>query len=116
MVDSDNVLLLRPARAESGFALDGVRRPPPGAAESSSAGVTATICALTAAADETFVRAFERDAMQRLKPAGAPVLAYFVTEPAANNFPALPVREGENVFIWFSREINQEETHVCLPR
>jgi hypothetical protein len=25
-----------------------------------------------------------------------------VTEPSENTFPALPVREGENVFVWFS--------------
>ena len=28
-------------------------------------------------------------------------LARFVTEPSANTFPRLPVREGESVFIWF---------------
>ena len=33
---------------------------------------------------------------------GASILAYFETESSANTFPALPVREGENVFIWFS--------------
>jgi hypothetical protein len=34
---------------------------------------------------------------------GATVLAYFVTEHSENTFPALPVREGENVFVWFAR-------------
>ncbi len=34
---------------------------------------------------------------------GASLLAYFVTESSENTFPALPVREGENVFVWFSR-------------
>ena len=42
-----------------------------------------------------------------MKPAvtgsGAMVLAYFVTEHSENTFPALPVREGENVFVWFAR-------------
>ena len=34
--------------------------------------------------------------------AGASILAYFVTEDSPNKFPALPVREGENVFVWFA--------------
>jgi hypothetical protein len=34
---------------------------------------------------------------------GASILAYFVTEHSENTFPVLPVREGENVFVWFSR-------------
>ena len=42
-----------------------------------------------------------------MKPAvigsGATVVAYFVTEHSENTFPALPVREGENVFVWFAR-------------
>jgi len=33
---------------------------------------------------------------------GATISAYFVTENSENTFPALPVREGENVFVWFS--------------
>lgn len=32
-----------------------------------------------------------------------PALAAFVTEPSANTYPRLPVREGENVFVRFSR-------------
>jgi hypothetical protein len=34
---------------------------------------------------------------------GTTVLADFVTEHSENTFPALPVREGENVFVWFAR-------------
>jgi len=34
---------------------------------------------------------------------GERFLGAFVTEYSANTFPALPVREGENVFVWFSR-------------
>jgi hypothetical protein len=37
-----------------------------------------------------------------LKEAGATVLASFVTEHSPNNFPRLPLREGENVSISFS--------------
>jgi len=34
---------------------------------------------------------------------GATVVACFVTEHSENTFPALPVREGENVFVLFAR-------------
>jgi hypothetical protein len=34
---------------------------------------------------------------------GAAPLACLHTEDAENTFPALPVRTGENVFVWFSR-------------
>jgi hypothetical protein len=90
MIDSDNVLLLRPARAGSGFASGGLR-PPPGATDIPKGVITATICHLDGPADEAFLAGFEHTG----------VLASFVTEPAANSFPALPVREGENVFVWF---------------
>jgi NIPSNAP protein len=93
MIDSDNVLLLRPARAGSGFASGGLR-PPRSATDIPKGVVTATTCHLDGPADEAFLAAFER-----ASPGG--VLASFVTEPAMNSFPALPVREGENVFVWF---------------
>jgi hypothetical protein len=43
-------------------------------------------------------------------------LASFVTDTHANNFPALPVREGENVFVCFSGFRNQTayEDHIAL--
>ena len=40
--------------------------------------------------------------MPLLEKAGTRVIGQFVTEPAANTFPSLPVREGENVFAWFA--------------
>jgi quinol monooxygenase YgiN len=102
MVDSDNVLLLRPARPESGFLL-GSHRPPPDANEVPKGLVVATIYYLDALTGDDFVDFFERALKPVLVDAGASILAYFVTEKSANTFPALPVREGEHVFIWFSR-------------
>ncbi len=109
MVDSDNVLLLRPARPASGFALENSDRPPPGSNEIPKGLVVATIYYLTEPADAAFVDFFERAIKPELRDAGASVLAHFVTENSANNFPALPVREGENVFVWFSRFRGQAE-------
>jgi NIPSNAP len=107
MIDSDNVLLLRPARVASGFALGDAARPPLGTTAIAEGVLSVTICSVTEPADEAFLAAFERDVVPKMK---APVLAYFVTETAANSFPALPVREGESVFVWFS-----QETHFDLP-
>jgi hypothetical protein len=100
MIDSDNVLLLRPARPESGFLL-GTDRPPPCSSEVPAALVVATIYYLDELAND-FVDFFEQTLKPVLVDTGASILAYLVTENSANNFPALPVREGENVFIWFS--------------
>jgi hypothetical protein len=100
MVDSDNVLLLKPARPTSGFVLDGLRRSKAASDESPTGTVVAAIASLDEPATSEYVDRFERDLMPALARAGAAVLAYFVTEASANNFPALPVREGENVFVW----------------
>jgi quinol monooxygenase YgiN len=102
MIDSDNVLLLRPARLASGFSLENTKRPPPGTKEISNALVVATIYYLDPSAGADFVDFFERALKPALLEAGASILACFVTENHPNTFPALPVREDTNVFVWFS--------------
>jgi hypothetical protein len=49
-----------------------------------------------------FINSFERTLKPVATNLGATISAYFVTENSENTFPALPVREGENVFVWFS--------------
>ena len=96
MVDSGNVLLLRPARDDASFDLDG-ERPAGGAGV-----VGATIAYLdTASAESTAVEAFESKIAPAIAARGGAVLGYFLTEPSRNDFPRLPVREGERVLIWF---------------
>jgi hypothetical protein len=103
MVDSDNVLLLRPALPTSAFSREGRHRPAAGAKAIPKELMVATVYYFDAPPDAGFVNFFE----QTLKPAvtdtGAPILGYFVTEDSENTFPMLPVREDENVFVWFSR-------------
>ncbi len=101
MIDSDNVLLLRPARKGSGFALENSLRPPPGSTDIPEGIITAAIYALQVPGEE-FVSFFERSVEPALLDAGVPVLACFLTEDSPNNYPALPVREGEQVFVWFA--------------
>jgi hypothetical protein len=105
MIDSDNVLLLRPARPSSGFALDGLNRDP-SVAQSPQRVVAAIEHVDPAAAAEVAAR-LEREAAA----AGATVLASFVTEASTNTFPALPVREGEHVVVVFAAFTEADAAH-----
>jgi hypothetical protein len=102
MIDSSNVLLLRPAPSGWGFSVDGNERPARGATRRSTAIVVAVVYHLETAAKDEVPDFFERTLKPVVAEAGASVLGSYATEPSANNFPALPVREGEPVFVWFS--------------
>lgn len=102
MIDSDDVLLLRPARATSGFAPPARDRPPAGTTGSAPGLVVVTVCHLGKPADEDFVARFERDLRPVLASTDAQLLAYLVTEDGPNNYPPLPVRD-ETVFVWVAR-------------
>jgi quinol monooxygenase YgiN len=103
MIDSDNVLLLHPATPTSGFSLGNRERPRPGSNETRNELIVATIYYFDAPVDTAFVQFFEKTVKPAVIGSGATVLAYFATEHSQNTFPALPVREGENVFVWFAR-------------
>ena len=103
MIDSDNVLLLRPASPTSGFSLENKKRPRAESKEVRNELIVATICYFDAPVCADFVEFFERTLKPTMTDTGASILAYFVTEHSENTFPVLPVREGENVFVWFSR-------------
>jgi hypothetical protein len=103
MIDFDDVRLLRPARPSTGFSVDTRDRRARGATELTNALVVANIYDLDAQPTGDFPDFFERVLRPVVEGAGAEILASFVTENSANNFPALPVREGEQVFAWFSR-------------
>jgi quinol monooxygenase YgiN len=91
MIDSDDVLLLRPARPGSGFALDRERVLRGGF-------VVATVTPF----DNGIVSQFEQEVTPTVAEDGGSILGYFVTERSKNTFPSLPVREGEQVFVWFA--------------
>ncbi|MGE5207798.1 MAG: NIPSNAP family containing protein, partial [Alphaproteobacteria bacterium] len=103
MIDSDNVLLLRPASQDAGFSLDENIRPAPGAGEVPKRLVLATIYYFDAPVIDDFLEFFESTIKPATAAAGATTLAHFVSDQSENTFPALPVRQGENVFIWFAR-------------
>ena len=102
MVNSDNVLLLRPAFPGSGFALPGSRRPEPAARKAQPGLVVATIAYLAPGTDEAAAAFFEQSMRPLLMQASADVRTALVAERSPNSFPRLPVREGETVFVWLA--------------
>ncbi|WP_329429075.1 NIPSNAP family protein [Streptosporangium sp. NBC_01495] len=168
MIDSDDVLLLRPAAPGAGFDLSGAVRPaadgeatarsatngqttagsatygetttrpttdgetatgsetatdgeattPPATDDATTAWsvaddgpspslFTATICHPDIPGDE-FAGFFDDRVAPLLAETGAAPLARLRTEHAENTYPALPVRTGEDVFVWFSAFAGQE--------
>lgn len=101
MIDSDDVLLLRPVGA--GFPLQGRARGAMASGPRPAARLEAVVCPVEAHAEDQVRRWFETRLAPRLRAEGAEVLGSFLTETAVNNFPRLPVREGERVFVWFAR-------------
>ncbi len=108
MIDSDNVLLLRPATDKSGFDLTGVVRAPRGSQETKSGMIVATIYHVNDAGK--FAKEFNQDFAPWLREADIPILGTFVTEYHPNTFPALPVREDANVFVWFTGFADRAES------
>ncbi len=102
MIDTDNVLLLRPALPTSGFSLENMKRHPVGSDEVPTSLVVTTIYYFGGPAAPDFINFFEHTFRPVATSLGATISAYFVTENSENTFPALPVRAGENVFVWFS--------------
>lgn len=103
MIDSDDVLLLEPVAADTGFQdLPPLRSQPMGAACPDGV-VLATIWLLKAPADAMFSRWFDSHVLPRLVAAGAVPLARLRTAYVSNNYPRLPVREGEHAYVVFQR-------------
>jgi hypothetical protein len=98
IVDSDNVLLLRPVNRSL---RELPARPTPASEQAGRGLVVATIYYFDAPVDAEFVDFFERRIRPEVTANGASVLASLVTESSANNF-RLPVREGEHVFVWLA--------------
>lgn len=92
MADSDNVLLLRPAFPGGGF-----RRGATGGKL-----IAAAIHYFPGDAEEKAIREAARGFIAVAEQGGARVLAQYLSEKSPNTFPRLPVREHENVFVWFA--------------
>ncbi|HEV7709651.1 MAG TPA: NIPSNAP family protein [Asanoa sp.] len=93
MIDSDNVLLMRAIQPFTGYA-------PRDATTASNSVIVAGLHALEGDAVTDYADHFAREVRPRL---GAAVLGTCQTIHEPNTFPALPVREGEDLFVWFAR-------------
>lgn len=116
MINSDNVLLLRPADGDAGFRFTPWLRAAVGDPETTGGIVVATIHYFTRPVQPTFLSWFGAEVVPALAQAGTSVLARFVTEPSPNTFARLPVREGENVFIWFAAYPDQQNYLASMQK
>jgi hypothetical protein len=64
---------------------------------------TITLCPLRAPATDALVHAFDQCVHPWWVGVGGDLLACWTSEPAPNNFPRLPVREGEPHLAWLTR-------------
>lgn len=88
MIDSDDVFLLRPVYGQ-------------GLGESSMRGPLHCVTQIFRSSEElrAFRTRYETEILPRLAERGIAIVAAFETEPASNNFPALPVRSNEHAFV-----------------
>lgn len=102
--DNDNVLLLRPAAPGFDFdRKDLSPRAPVGAQPGPAGVVVVNIHYLWKDPAQDFTPFFIEHVRPQLESAGLRVIGAFVPERTPNNFPRLPVRQAENVFVWFTR-------------
>jgi len=109
MVHASDVRLLRYARPTWSLVTPANERPRAGGGARPPATVyRLDLCTLRAPVDAAWRRAFEREVLPLLVEHGAPPCAVLETEPAANDYPRLPVRSGESVFAWLSRHADAD--------
>ena len=107
ILDSDNVLLLRPA--------NGVFDPPEHRLLTQGE-VMVGIHYLGQVDGDAF-KAFFTSAMRPvIEAAGGDLFGDFVSADVPNNFPALPVRETERVFVWMARMNDPRATQSFFAR
>jgi len=100
MLNSDNVLLLRPAAGIAPFVHNLQRSKEAGRTEARGF-IVANTCSLAPGTEDDFAAFFRDRALPVMLDAGGRVDGAFITERSPNGFPRLPVREGETVFVWF---------------
>jgi len=103
MVDSDNVLLLRPASSPTQLQSSAPK-------SSTSPAIYGVTIYYLGGVDETqFAEFFVHTLLPRLNASGVHPIAILTTDEEPNNFPRLPVRERDRVFLWMSRWANEED-------
>jgi hypothetical protein len=110
ILDSDNVLLLRPGGPGQGFQETATRDASPGGI------IGAMIYYLGDVELSQFEHFFERTVLPQLAAQGVTPIAQLVTEESPNNFPRLPVREHERTFLWFARWASPAAEEAFIAR
>ena len=108
MADSDNVLLMRPALAGTQFVV------PKREKTQGVYGVTIYDLASTPAAQ--FSSFFAAEMIPRIQDLGVQPIAQLTTEEAPNNYPRLPIREHDRVFLWIARWQNIAQLDSFIRR
>jgi NIPSNAP len=102
MIDSDNVLLLRPAWQGSAIPAARKQRAANYAVAIPDGMLDVTILYLKAAATPELLQFCSEQMSNTLSEGGAEFLGWYVTEASENTFARLPVREGEFVLVGFA--------------
>lgn len=110
MIDSDNVLLLRNARNDSGLDLHSLTRPTLMDSRNGTSLVAASIIMLDTPASDAYISTFEEKTLPRVQKHARRV-SYLVTEERPNDFPRLPVRESEYAFVVLGICSNADAMH-----
>ena len=105
MIDSDNVLLLRAPSPSAEF---------PEGGEGDPAGIILAAIHYCRSDPAEALALFEASVRPALEEAGVSVLAWFVPEREANNFPRLPVRD-EQTLVWFARFADADQLKSLMP-
>lgn len=110
MIDSDNVLLLRPGAdiASAGMALP-LRQP----GEPDDSRIVIALHHFDAPVSQDWLEHFEQVQRPWLEDLRAQVLGTLVSEYADNDYPALPVRSGEHVFACLLRFASEADHERC---
>jgi quinol monooxygenase YgiN len=100
LIDDTDVLLLRPVVVH-GMGASG--SPASGDSSDCQRPLSATIWPLARPIPAETLKSFGDEAAARFAASGATLIAVLETTSSTNNYPRLPIREGENVFVLLAR-------------
>ena len=95
IIDSDNVMLLRPLAGSGGLLV------PRGSTPNGILRIS--IHNLAGVSSEAFTEFFNTTMRPLVAEAGGTILAELISETQSNDFTRLPVREHESLFVWITR-------------
>ena len=108
MIDSDDVLLLRPRGPTGGLRPNVHPRPSPGTEPDPSV-LYATILAVHPAEAPTMASRLSSELESAFADAGHRLLGCYQTDPTPNNFPRLPIRT-DAALVWFTTRRQPTQT------